>query len=31
MAAWPVVLRMIVDDSNFARKIRKAIQNMRGT
>jgi hypothetical protein len=31
MAAWPVVLRMHVDDSVCAKKTRKAVDKLRGT
>jgi glucosamine 6-phosphate synthetase-like amidotransferase/phosphosugar isomerase protein len=31
MAAWPVVLRMYVDDRNYAKKIRSALKKLRGT
>jgi hypothetical protein len=31
MAAWPVVLRMYVDDRNYAKKIRKVVKKLRGT
>jgi hypothetical protein len=31
MAAWPVVLRMYVDDRNYAKKIKKVVKKLRGT
>jgi hypothetical protein len=31
MAAWPVVLRMYVDDRKYAKKIETAVKNLRGT
>jgi hypothetical protein len=31
MAAWPVVLRMYVDDRRYAKKIEAAVKNLRGT
>jgi hypothetical protein len=30
MAAWPVVLRMYVDDRNYAKKVRSALKKLRG-
>jgi glucosamine 6-phosphate synthetase-like amidotransferase/phosphosugar isomerase protein len=31
MAVWPVVLRMYVDDRNYAKKIKKVVKKLRGT